>query len=419
MQPNMRFIAAHGPSDRLLTASALREVERETKMRIRSTHGAFWLFYAINRIIQDDPELVDGVAARLPPDERKVFRTFAQTKDGDLQRNLNRVLTHERAGTLAESIIRAVDSELLTRGLSEITLLYDGLDVGFGSDTKSIEMRSRFVNGLVSAVEPLRGSCKRVFFKLFLREDIYSELQVQNQSHLAAAKVELQWKPRDLWILALNLVTLSGTYLETLQNLYPTFGPGAWPEDEHRLQNLLAPFWGEKMEAGNKVSTAVFVQRRTADGKNRLFPRTLVQLIWHSIQQQLTIETRPDRVLRSGAIQAGYREASNQRVIDLGKEYAVLSPYLDGLKGMAPTGTVDAIKSHISKSMGKRPKGAKRGVLAGALHAGPGGWRKVIDRLTEIGVLREYRRAKGVSGEPKYEVALLYRPGLGVKSYGV
>jgi hypothetical protein len=39
--------------------------------------------------------------------------------------------------------------------------------------------------------------------------------------------------------------------------------------------------------------------------------------------------------------------------------------------------------------------------------------------LLEIGVLREYKRAKGDGGEKKYEIALLYRPGLGIKTFGV
>jgi hypothetical protein len=60
-----------------------------------------------------------------------------------------------------------------------------------------------------------------------------------------------------------------------------------------------------------------------------------------------------------------------------------------------------------------------KGATAGALHAGPGGWHKVIERLLEIGALREYKRARSDSGEKKYEIALLYRPGLGIKAFGV
>jgi hypothetical protein len=43
----------------------------------------------------------------------------------------------------------------------------------------------------------------------------------------------------------------------------------------------------------------------------------------------------------------------------------------------------------------------------------------VIEGLLEIGVLREYKGARGDEGEQKYEIALLYRPGLGIKAYGV
>ena len=57
--------------------------------------------------------------------------------------------------------------------------------------------------------------------------------------------------------------------------------------------------------------------------------------------------------------------------------------------------------------------------LHAALRAGPGGWHRVIERLVAIGVLREYRRARGEGGEQKFEIALLYRPGLGIKAFGV
>lgn len=90
---------------------------------------------------------------------------------------------------------------------------------------------------------------------------------------------------------------------------------------------------------------------------------------------------------------------------------------------MKPTGTGDEIRDYMGKQLGKatrahraKAKGARMGAPAGALHAG--GWSKVIERLREVGVLREYRKARGGAGETKYEVALLYRPGLDIKMFG-
>jgi hypothetical protein len=419
LSAEMRYLPGHGPRQGLLSSNALRELERDKTggMDRRSMHGAMWLLYAAKRLLSWDEGLVQPVVAAFRADEKRCVRRLIEARDEDLQEALGHVLAYERASTLAERLIRALDAEILARGIPAVTLLYDGLDVGFGSDDKSIAMRRRFVNALVDSIEPLRGTSRRIFFKVFVREDIFGELDVQNQSHLAAAKVELQWEPRDLWVLALNLVASSQHYREVIRGIEPSAGPGAWPIDNDQRLRLLSPLWGAQMERGNKVSTALFVQRRTADGKGRLFPRTLVQLLAGAVEHQKTLAPFPDRVLRSASISAGYTKASAKRVEDLRKEYAALGPYLDGLRRMKPTGTEAEITSYLRGRIRRKTQG--KGAETGALHAGPGGWRKVIDRLLEIGVLREYRRARGEAGEQKYEVALLYRPGLSIKAYGV
>lgn len=417
--PEMTYLAAHGPGSALLSANALRELERDKSIRMipRHVHGALWLLYAAKRLLTKFGGLLPTVVGGLRGDEKALIQSLMEADERGFQDALGRTLTCDRVGSLAEHVIRTLDQALLTSAATPVTLLYDGLDVGFGSDEKAIEMRARYVNALVETIEPLRGAFKRVFFKLFLREDIFSDLVIQNQSHLAAATVELRWEPRDLWVLALNLLSESPGYLEVIRGIDATASPASWPQEDERRQRLLEPLWGAQMEAGNKISTALFVQRRTADGKGRLFPRTLVQLLAAAVEHQQTIEARQDRVLRSAAIQSGYKKASEKRVDDLRKEYAGVSEYLDGLKGMTPTGTEAQIRDHIRKR--SRRSSAKGGVTAGALQAGPGGWHKVIERFLEMGVLREYRRGRGDDGSTKYEIALLYRPGLGIKAFGL
>lgn len=415
----MKYVAVHGPKCELFSASALRELEcnKKVKMKSRSLHRTFWLLYIAKRLMTKYPSLGELVIKHFSGQERKYSQSLLDGTEETIQEDFVRILQYERVGTLSERLIRVFDSELLkATNLPSTTLLFDGLDVSFGSDEKSIQMRGRFVNALIEAIEPFRGATKRIFFKIFLREDIFVELSIQNQSHLAAATTELRWEPRDIWGLALNLVSVSPQLFSAMNAIEP-LQIGIWPPEDERRQRLLEPLWGAQMEAGNKVSTAGFVRRRAADGKDRLFPRTLVQILAAAVDYQKNNEMRSDRVLRSAAIQIGYKHASEQRVADLRKEYDSLGPYLDGLKGMTPTGTENQIISYIQKKI--RGKTKSRGAVAGALHAGPGGWHKVIANLLEIGVIREYRRARGENGAAKYEIALLYRPGLGIKAFGV
>ncbi len=414
----MNYLAGYGPSNNVLTASALRELESNKRIQMEQRHmyGALWLFYAAKILLKNNTLMAERLLRHFDGEQKRLIKLLASAGDADFQSVLVDVLEYDRAATMAEHLIRVFDNEMQLNDEPPVTLLYDGLDVGFGSDDASIKRRRKFVKALVEAVELFRGTSKNIYFKLFLREDIYAELDIQNQSHLAAATSELRWEPRDLWVLALNLMSSSENYRNIMRDIDPSAGTGRWPAEDEKRQQLLAPLWGAQMEAGKKISTATFVQRRTADGKDRLFPRTLVQLLANAIEDQKKSEMRSDRVLRSAAIQNGYKRASEKRVEDLRKEYAELGGYLDGLKGMTPTGTEDEILEHIKKvnqsKLGKKSNGET------ALHVGPAGWHGVIEELLEVGVIRKYKRARGEGGEGKYEIALLYRPGLGIKQFG-
>lgn len=416
--PNATFVAGHGPKNNPLSASAFRELEKSARLIKRQLHGTALLLYGGWRLLRHRHDLAKAVSAQFSGEEARTVKALTGASEAKLQETLVAGLDLESVGTFAERLIKAIDATLLGAGSETTILIYDDLDVGFGSDTLSIERRRRFVSGFVAAIEPLRGACKRVAFKLFLREDVFAEIGIQNQSHLGAATVELEWKSGDIWGLVLNVVSDSPTYRKYIKAIDPTASMGNWPAEEERRLRLLVPLWGDQMERGNKIQTGRFIQRRTADGKERLFPRTVIQLLAKAIESQRATGTVTDRVLRSAAIQSGYTEASKQRVADLRKEYKDLEIYLDAFEERPPTGTEPEIINHLKKAAKRTSAGARGGAAKGALHAGPGGWGKVIPRLLEVGVMREYKRARGDKGETKYEVALLYRPGLGIKSYG-
>lgn len=416
--PNVVFVAGHGPKDNPLSANAFREIEKRASVVKRQLHGTAMILYAAWRLLRHSADIVNTIERHFQGAEARTVKALSSASPTKLQEVLVTALKSENVGTFAERLIKAIDAELLAAGSGTVILIYDDLDVGFGSDTLAIERRRRFVSGFVAAIEPLRGTCKRVAFKLFLREDVFAEIGIQNQSHLSAATVELEWKSGDIWGLVLNIVSDSAAYRQYIKAIDPTASIGNWPAEEERRLRLLVPLWGDQMERGNKIQTGRFIQRRTADGKERLFPRTVIQLLAMAIASQRAAVTVPDRVLRSAAIQSGYTEASKQRVADLRKEYKDLEIYLDAFQERPPTGTEPEIINHLKNAAKRTSAGARGGAAKGALHAGPGGWGKVIPRLLEVGVMREYKRARGERGETKYEVALLYRPGLGVKSYG-
>lgn len=416
-----RFIPGHAPvrasnegGPLNLSPDALKELERSAAMTKHGTHKAFWGLYAVARIKALEPD-VNCVPADANGEERKVLRQlFKATNSSLLLTALVRVLELESAGTLAERCLAQADASLLENRRLAVTLVYDGLDDGFDVGVDAESMRQRYVTALLQLLGDVRGRHLRLSFKVFLREDVWESVTPQNRSHLDAARVDLKWEPRDLWTMAARLLQSSETYRQAV----PLPSPNATVAD---LERALEPLWGRHIEGNQTTRTANYVKNRMADGVGRFFPRTLVQMLGKAIEEERSkIDPLPGRVIRLRSLQRGIESASKQRVTDLQSEYKALAPYLGLFTGEQPTGTRDEIRNRLQRRFvaeARRTKpGVKksRGVVAGALHAGAGGWMKVVQLLETVGVLGRYRAA----ADNVLQVALLYRPGLGIPLYG-
>lgn len=194
------------------------------------------------------------------------------------------------------------------------------------------------MSGLVEAIEPLRGTCKRIGFKLFLREDLLA-IAIQNRSHLDASTVELKWEPSDLWALTLNIFWESETFRACVLAINPSVSPGKWPAEEIIVSNCSCHSGATKWNGATKFkqlasSNVVPQMARTVFSLGRSY--SFFRL---PSEHQRKLTPVGNRVLRSASILRGYNVASEKRVADLRKEYVTLSRYLDGLKGRNPTGT--------------------------------------------------------------------------------
>jgi hypothetical protein len=324
--------------------------------------------------------------------------------------NFAPLLNLDRISTLAEDTLTAFD-EWLTKKSKQYVLVFDGLDSGFQTGKPAVwyGRRERFVTGLLQVVAEWRNRLRRVQFKVFLREDIYLSIELQNRSHLDAAKHELRFGASDLWQLALKIATTSPIYKTTIASA--KMGPeGLFVGDDNELKSFLYPLWGRTVEKGKKAYTANYILKRTSDAQGRLFPRTFIQMLDEAIKYEKHQGPRSegDRVLRFRALQEGVRLASERRVADLRTEYVELKPYLEALRGAPAVAKPGQLITKMRSDVGSP---------ALSLHLGAGGWRKVLDRLITVGVMGK-KPGEG-NEEDKLSVALLYRGGLGVKSAGL
>ena len=424
------WVAGHGPasapeaSPLQLSPDAFREIERNAKLEGRETYRAFWLLYAAACLAKWKPDVAGAVLAEFQGDEKKALRAVqAAVTNFELKTALETALLLPNAGTLAEQITSVWDAKLLGSPPSKVILAYDGLDTGFETQGARWEdRRNRFVGALLQVILETRVRNRCVHYKVFLREDIWSAVSIQNKSHIEPVKVELRWKAEDLWKMALGIAATSNKYLTSLQQRMPGLA-SPWEVPEKTLKRALEPLWGETIERGKQARTPEYIQKRTSDAIGRLFPRTLVQILKTAIDAEKTRKTDPpaDRVIRFTSLRDGIRKASNQRVADLTKEYVHLREYLALLKQSEPTGTRREFSERLRRRWQNVRKAGRavKGAPAGALHAGPGGWGKVIGELETVGVLGPYRRTVSDDDEQKLQVALLYRHGLGIRGAGL
>jgi hypothetical protein len=413
LPPDTTCIVGHAPTNDLdpkkltLSADAFKEMEQSARMKDAATHKAFWLLYCLFRLARSQPSVADWLNHNIASPLRADWRTLVASPG---MPDFVPLLKLARVSTLVENTVTALDESLAVQP-QQYMMVFDGLDTGFqvGKPQVWYTRRERFVTALLQVVAQWRSRLRRLQFKVFLREDIYLSIELQNRSHLDAAKHELRFGPTDLWQLALKIATTSHAYKKNIA-YSRTGSDGLYVGDEGQLKALLFPLWGRTVEKGKKAYTANYILKRTSDAQGRLFPRTFIQMLDAAVKHEKHLEARTeaDRVLRFRALQEGVKAASERRVQDLRTEYVELKPYLEALRGAPAVATPDKLIAKMRPNIGHP---------ALSLHMGAGGWRKVLDRLVTVGVMG---KKPGEAGEDdKLSVALLYRGGLGVKSAGL
>ena len=406
-----RHVVGHAPKFDLdpqrinPSADAFKELEQVAKMCKASTHKAFWLLYGLLRLSRASNEIAAWLADNMPSPLKGAWQRLTTGAP-----DFASLLSKDSVSTLAETVFASLDDWLVSQS-QQYVLVYDGLDNGFQTGKPEVwyQRRERFVTGLLQVVADWRSRLKRIQFKVFLREDIYLSIELQNRSHLDATKHELRFGPTDLWQLALKIADTSPAY-KTMQSSARMNVDGLYLGDESDLKVLLYPLWGRTIEKGKRAYTANYILKRTSDAQGRLFPRTFIQMLDKAVQFEKKQELRsePDRVLRFRSLRQGVVEASKQRTDDLRTEYIELKPYLEALSGAPAVASAERLKVVMRSKIGK-PKFP--------LHLGAGGWSKVFNQLITVGVLS---RKSGVAGEEeKYSAALIYRDGLGMRSPGL
>jgi cellulose biosynthesis protein BcsQ len=328
---NVNFIAGHGQprlNGQILDSTDLASYEKKVG---ENCWRSFWLNYALLQLYRS----LHGSL----PELRLLFNSDENLVELSSQENPKHVqiltwLADKINSPESGDLLRAVD-RWLGDNRQRVWLLYDELDAGFGSTQTDCDRRNRALEALLAWWLESGNSLKNIVPKIFLREDIWNQLNFTNKGHYNGHFLQLRWDETDLWRLVLRQsLKSSQTLRESLEAKLGVTVDRLNTIELEQLRASLYTLWGERMGRTKKAYTYNWVRTRIADGQKNCFPRSLVLLLQEAVKKEKTFSTpySSEIVLRPKALIEALPDVSEQRVDEVRNEYPELEAYLKKLR---------------------------------------------------------------------------------------
>lgn len=387
---NFYFFAGHGETrlgGSILGSENLASYEKQVG---QNNWAVFWLNYALLQLCLSHTELRSissldkdllTLSSQMDPSQTSIISWLVK-RTQSLQ-----------AIPQASDELREIDRWLSERG-QNVWLLYDELDAGFGFGSESYLRRRRALEALLGWWLESGASLKCIVPKIFLREDIWNQLNFTNKGHYTGRSLQLKWDEADLWRLVLRQSLQSSPNLSRVleQELGITVGRLETVGLE-QLRKSLYPLWGERMGRGRKAYTYNWVRTRIADSNENCFPRSLILLLEGAVSNEKNFSTEysSEIVFRPRSLIEAFPRVSEQRVDEVRNEYRELEEPLNRLQSE---------RSPVDENR-----------LAEIWNVQDGELSLRIKEMVEAGILKERSRPK--DPPPRvYAIAELYLYGL-------
>jgi hypothetical protein len=389
---NCKFIAAHGETrlgNSILSSENLENYEQQVG---QDSWAIFWLNYLLLQLCVSFPDITSIPGLDLD-DELVHLSSETHLTQGSIVSWLVRRTQSLQAIPQASDELRSIERWLNEKNKS-VWLLYDELDAGFGFGSDSYARRLRALEALLAWWLESGGSFKQIIPKIFLREDLWSQLNFVNRGHYTGKSLRLRWDEADLWRLVLRQVLQSSSNLSNALEL--EFGVTVDRLETLELGQLrksLFRLWGERMGRGRKAFTHNWIRTRIADSNEVCFPRSLILLLEEAVsnEKKFSTEYSSEIILRPKALIEAFPRVSEQRVEEVRNEYRELEDPLNRLQGE---------RSPIDETR-----------LADIWNVQDGELSVRIQEMVEAGILKERSRPK--DPPPRiYAIAELYLYGL-------
>jgi MinD-like ATPase involved in chromosome partitioning or flagellar assembly len=401
---NVTIISGHGVSNSFKpNADVFSDIHK--KIKADDTDWlSLWRAYAVIRLYQSCPEFIDIIKkAKLTSLYSKLEYNFNNTVwESKHTTKLLEFVTDTKLNGLCRDAITHLNSNLKIKN-QKIWLLYDDLDQDIKENTS---WQNEALGGLMRLIyDTNNNSLYQIRFKVFLREDIWSNLVFTNKSHFGEQRnLLLKWDEEDFFRLAYRLAIAGSNKFRNLANRINPLSDNQLDEcNIESLRQLLSPLWGLRRQKTKNAYVSTWVYSRLTDSSGNTYPRSLTILLSKARETELNPpqgKAPNDHLLRWSSLTEGLKAASEERCDAIKNEYPELSEFFNNIGELGSLFSEKQLKDFWHKST--------------QLNEQFNTFDAFLKRLKDIGVLQD----KKYSQKYNYAIANIYIDGFNIRTMG-
>ena len=260
---NINILSAHGESDDFRpTGNVFAKIQQKLKSN-QADWFSFWCAYAVVCLYRSCPEFTEVL-------RQAQLKSLSSRLKYNFNTDEHAIWKLKHTNKLAELAIDTNLSEYCRDALSHFNqslkvqnqktwLLYDDLDQDIQENS---DWQQEALGGLMRFVYDANNQgLYHIRFKVFLREDIWSNLVFTNKSHFGEARtLLLQWGKADFFRLAYRLAIGGSNTFKTLSNRISPLAENELDEAEKlkdEAKNILSDYENKLSHATNDATTII------------------------------------------------------------------------------------------------------------------------------------------------------------------
>lgn len=400
---NVTILSGHGVSNRFKpNADIFSDIQKQ--MDENTDWLSLWRAYLVIRLYHSYPEFNDVIkTAKLTSLISRLNYNFNLEENKEWQSKHTTKLLELAKDTKLNGYCRDAITQLnsyLNGKNQKLWFLYDDLDQDIRENSS---WQQEALGGLMRLIYDTNNQgFYQIRFKIFLREDIWSNLVFTNKSHFGEQRtLLLKWDKEDFFRLAYRLaIGGSEQFKNFTQRILPLADNQVDESNEETLRQALSPLWGLRQKSKNAY-VSQWVYSRLTDSSGNTYPRSLTILLKRAREVELAQtqgKNAPnDHLLRWNSLTDGLAAASIERCNAIKNEYSDLSSFFNKISELKSLFKENELKEFWQQTI--------------ANESPPISYDAFVKRLKDIGLLEER------TNNPRYDYAIakLYLDGFGIK----